>query len=369
MSRDAPRPTFASATLRQLRHSLVAWYAGSARDLPWRRTRDPYAILVSEYMLQQTQVKTVLPYYDAFLSRFPTFLALAHAKDEDVRAAWSGLGYYRRARNLQSAARRILVECDGRIPDSFDALLDLPGVGPYTAAALSSLVHGQPRAAVDGNVERVLSRLVAESRLLSTTPARRRIAELAQELFDAEHPTIWNQAVMELGATVCGPARPRCGDCPWMAHCRAYAKGHPERWPKTKAERRTLNVERAVGVFRKDGTVLLVHRSHATLLDGTWELPGVDASSGSNVRASLSRHLESWLGRPIEVGAELASIQHALTYRRVQVRAFEAEAKPRPRERKSERRWVEPRRVDELPTSSMTVKLLAKLQTTKRQAG
>lgn len=356
------RASFTSSTLRRLRQDLLAWYGRSSRDLPWRRTRDPYAILVSEYMLQQTQVKTVLSYYDAFLSRFPTFEALVKAKSDDVRAAWSGLGYYRRARNLQAASRRILVDSGGQIPDSFDTLLDLPGVGPYTAAALASLVHGLPHAAVDGNVERVLSRLVEERRVLSESAPRRRIAALAQELFDPEHPSIWNQAVMELGATVCAPARPRCGECPWKPHCRAHARGNPERLPRTKPDRAVTKVERAVGVFRKNDAVLLVRRSHKTLLDGTWELPGLDVTSPKQSRENLAQHLESWLGRRVTVGSELASIQHALTYRRVLVRAFEANAHPLPRHRQQDRRWVEPSDVSALPTSSMTLKLLAKLK-------
>ncbi len=358
-----PRSSFSPSTLRRLRQALLAWYGRSARDLPWRRTDDPYSVLVSEYMLQQTQVKTVLSYYDAFLSRFPTFQALVAAKDDDVRAAWSGLGYYRRARNLQAASRRILLECDGRIPDSFDTLLELPGVGPYTAAALASLIHKLPHAAVDGNVERVLSRLVDEQRLLSESAPRKRIAALAQELFDPAHPTIWNQAVMELGATICAPTRPRCGECPWKPHCRAYASGNPERLPRTKPDRRTAKVERAVGVFRKNGAVLLVRRSHKTLLDGTWELPGVDVSSVTHSKRLLAEHLESWLGRQVSVGTELASIQHALTYRRVRVRAFEAHTQPLPRSHPNDRRWILQAEVTALPTSSMTLKLLAKLKT------
>ena len=356
-----PRSTFTPALVRRLRRDLLAWYGHAARDLPWRNTRDPYAILVSEYMLQQTQVKTVLPYYDAFLARFPSFMALVAAAEDDVRAAWSGLGYYRRARNLRAAAQRILDEHGGRIPDSIDQLLDLPGVGPYTAAALASLIHGQAHAAVDGNVERVLSRLVAERRVLSESAPRRRLKALAQELFDPEHPIVWNQAVMELGASVCAPLKPRCGDCPWATHCRARAKGLAAELPRTKPDRPAVSIERAVGVFRRNGAVLLVRRSHKTLLDGTWELPGVDLTSGRDARRHLADHLEAWLQKPVQVGTELASIQHALTYRRVLVRAFEVIARPLPRSQATERRWVAPSGLTELPTSSMTTKLVRKL--------
>ena len=363
-----PRSTFTPARVRRLRRDLLTWYGHAARDLPWRNTRDPYAILVSEYMLQQTQVKTVLPYYAAFLARFPSLKALAAAEEDEVRAAWSGLGYYRRARNLQSAAQRILDEHNGRIPDSIDQLLDLPGVGPYTAAALASLIHGQAHAAVDGNVERVLSRLVAERRVLSEIAPRRRLKALAQELFDPEHPTLWNQAVMELGASVCAPLKPRCGDCPWKAPCRARAKGMALHLPRTKPDRQVVSVERAVGVFRRNGSVLLVRRSHKTLLDGTWELPGVDLASGSNARQHLTHHLETWLQKPVQVGTELASIQHAITYRRVLVRAFEANSHTSPRSG-YDRLWVKRNDLAELPTSSMTTKLIAKLKNSNDHTG
>ena len=363
-----PRSTFTPALVRRLRRDLLTWYGRAARDLPWRNTRDAYAILVSEYMLQQTQVRTVLPYYDAFLARFPSFIALVDAREDDVRAAWSGLGYYRRARNLQAAAKRILDEHGGRIPDTIDQLLDLPGVGPYTAAALASLIHSQAHAAVDGNVERVLSRLIAERRVLSESAPRRRLKALAQELFDPKHPTEWNQAVMELGASVCAPQKPRCGECPWTAHCRAHAKGIAEQLPRTKPDRSVVSVERAVGIFRRNSSVLLARRSHKTLLDGTWELPGVDLPSGSNARQHLANYLAEWLQKPVQVGMELTSIQHALTYRRVRVRAFAAEARTSPRSR-PDRRWVEGEEIATLPTSSMTTKLITKLQTASDQTG
>jgi A/G-specific adenine glycosylase len=352
---------FSPAQLRSLRRGLLAWYRSEARDLPWRRTRDPYAVLVSEFMLQQTQVKTVLPYYDAFLARFPSFAALAAAAEEDVRAAWSGLGYYRRARNLQAASRRILTEHGGRIPADFKALLALPGVGPYTAAALSSILHGLPRAAVDGNVERVLARMTAETRPLTTSAARGSVARLAQEMFDVRFPAEWNQAVMELGATVCAPARPDCPSCPWKRACRARAAGHPERFPRAKPVRPAVSAERAVAVFRRGDAVLLVRRRDASLLDGTWELPGLDLPPGRNARAHLAAHLETWLDRPVRVGTEVGSLRHALTFRRVLLRAFAAEVEPPPRARRNARRWVTRDEVKELPTSSMTTKLLKKL--------
>jgi len=312
-------------------------------------------------MLQQTQVKTVLPYYAEFLARFPSFQALAAASEEEVRAAWSGLGYYRRAKNLHAAAKRILLEHQGHLPAKVEQLLDLPGVGPYTAAALASIVHGIPKAVVDGNVERVLARLVAEKRPLAKSAPRRKMEGLADALLDPRVPAEWNQAVMELGATVCLSKRPHCESCPWKRVCRARAGGNPERFPRAKPIRPAVLTERAVAVFRRGDTVLLVRRRDASLLDGTWEFPGLDLAPGRNARARLEHHLKVWLGRSVRVGLELGSVRHAITFRRVVLRAFATEAHPLPRARLGERRWVARDGLKELPTSSMTTKLMKKL--------
>jgi A/G-specific adenine glycosylase len=347
--------------LSGLRRTLRSWYRRHRRDLPWRRTNDPYAILVSEFMLQQTQVATVLPYYARFLKRFPTLESLAGAPDPEVRAAWSGLGYYRRARNLQAAARAVVRDHAGALPADLDALRALPGVGDYTAAALGSMVHGLPRAVVDGNVVRVLTRLTACDESVSRASTRRALQDLADRILDPKEPGDWNQAVMELGARVCTPRSPDCGSCPWSRSCRARAAGNPERHPRKDASTKPVTVERAVGVVRRGDRVLLVHRRDPKLLDGTWEFPGIDLDRTADPRTVLHGHLTGVLRKRLRVGPELARVRHSITHRRITVRAFAVHVDPLPRTRKDERAWVAAGEIAGYPASSMTLKLMKEL--------
>jgi len=202
-----------------LRRKLAAWYASAARDLPWRRSRDPYAIALSEVMLQQTQVATVIPYYERWLKAFPTWTALAHAKEHDVLKAWEGLGYYRRARNLHALAKAVAAR-GGHLPRTHDQLLALPGIGPYTAAAIGSIAFGLPLAVLDGNVMRVLARVLAFSDDIARPQTRDKLQAVADEFLDKKNPSAHNQAVMELGATVCLPRKPMCLICPLNTECR-----------------------------------------------------------------------------------------------------------------------------------------------------
>ncbi|PZN08590.1 MAG: A/G-specific adenine glycosylase, partial [Bacillota bacterium] len=209
-----PDPSLRGPDPAEVRSRLLHWYDRCRRDLPWRRTRDPYAILVSEIMLQQTRVETALPYYRRFLERFPTVERLAAATEAEVLRAWQGLGYYGRARNLWRAARAIVQRHGGRVPAEWEALIALPGIGEYTAGAVLSIAFGQPVAAVDGNAERVLARLFGIDDDLSRAPGRRAVRERAAELVASPRPGDVNQAVMELGATICTPREPACGNCP-----------------------------------------------------------------------------------------------------------------------------------------------------------
>jgi A/G-specific adenine glycosylase len=315
-------------------------------------------------MLQQTQVATVLPYYTAFLSRFPDPGALAQAPEAAVRAAWSGLGYYRRARNLQAAARTMVRDHGGSLPGSLEDLRALPGVGDYTAAALGSIVFGISKAVLDGNAIRVYTRLAAVGGNVSRTATRKELQTLADSLIPAAEPGDWNQAVMELGATVCTPRKPDCPACPWRAPCRAAAAGNPERYPVKNAAPSTLAVDHVVGVAVRDGAVLLVHRSHPRLLDGTWEFPGLEIAPGDDPPRRLAAHLRAlWPGRPA-VGKELAVVRHSITRRRITVRALGVTPAPHPRNRKGVRAWVRPEELSGYPVSSMTTKLMRALVTT-----
>lgn len=255
-----------------LRPALRTWFARERRDLPWRATTDPYAIWVSEIMLQQTRVATVIERYGEFLRRFPSIQALAAADEAEVLALWSGLGYYRRARMLHQAARQLCVEQRGVVPGSFAALLELPGVGRYTAAAIASIAFHEPVAAVDGNVERVILRLMGWGSEDPTTEREhlRRAAQMADRLLDPSAPGDWNQAMMELGATVCLPRGPRCAQCPWLAACATRGQHEAAKRPAM----RTVEMAR-VWVTRRGGDeLLLVQRSPAeTVMPGMWELP------------------------------------------------------------------------------------------------
>ncbi|RMF05515.1 MAG: A/G-specific adenine glycosylase, partial [Chloroflexi bacterium] len=221
-----------------IRAELLRWYRRNGRALPWRDETDPYRIWVSEVMLQQTQVATVVPYYHRFLARFPTVEALAAASQEQVLKLWEGLGYYARARNLHRAAREIVEKWSGRLPQSGAQLRTLPGFGEYTAAAVASIAFGEPVAAVDGNVKRVLARLFAVETDVTRNPGARHIGQAAQQLLESRHPGDWNQAVMELGATVCTPTSPRCAGCPLRKWCRARQLGLQSELPRRPPRRK-----------------------------------------------------------------------------------------------------------------------------------
>jgi len=312
-------------------------------------------------MLQQTQVATVIPRFELFLDRFPTLEALAAADPEAVAAAWSGLGYYRRARNLHASAAVLVREHAGRIPEDPSLLRELPGVGEYTAAALASLIHGAPRAVVDGNVIRVLTRLVALDRPPGRAATDREIRELAQALLEPAAAGDWNQAVMELGATVCLPRHPACDACPWRRECRARAEGTAESFPRRRPPAPVIEIQRALGVFRRGGRVLLRRRRDTRLLEGTWELPGVDAAPEEDALEPLVEELETMTGGPVRIGAELTRFRHSITRRRIAVAAFEAYAHPAPTARGKDRAWVGPATLENYPVSSMTAKVMRAL--------
>lgn len=267
----------------QMRGELLAWYERSKRDLPWRETRDPYWIWVSEIMLQQTRVAVVIERYKAFLQRFPNVEALAGAHEQDVLALWSGLGYYRRARMLHKAAQMVVTDRGGVIPDTAEALKELPGIGSYTAAAIASIAHEEPIAVVDGNVERVLSRIRGwESHdAIGEAAVQRKVKEFAASLVDPRRPGDFNQAMMELGATVCTPRNPQCLVCPWSTECRTRGEHKtPKRAPMTNREMAcALVVREATG----GSEVLLEQRAAAnTVMPGMWELPSLAGLDGAD---------------------------------------------------------------------------------------
>ena len=255
-----------------MKDELLLWYDQTKRDLPWRRTRDPYAVWLSEIMLQQTRTETVRAYWQRFLARFPDVQALAAASQEDVLKMWEGLGYYSRARNLHACAKAVCSRCGGRFPRTAAELKTLPGIGDYTAGAVASIAFGERVPAVDGNVERVVSRLRGIREDVSVPSVRRALRAQADALVPPDRPGDWNQAMMDLGARICIPGAPRCPECPVSSFCDAYAAGDAPSLPR-KAKKAPQKLERrAVGLVWHDGRVLL-YRCESGLLAGMWLFP------------------------------------------------------------------------------------------------
>ncbi len=341
-----------------IQQSLLRWYDEMARDLPWRRTRDPYAIWVSEVMLQQTRVETVIPYYQRFLERFPSPHVLADADEDTVLSFWSGLGYYRRARLLHAGVREVVAQYGGRVPRDAASRRSLPGVGRYTAGAIGSIAFDEREPVVDGNVSRVLTRLLGIDTPLGTAVTTKRLWEEAARLVPADRPGDFNQALMELGATVCTPQRPGCGGCPWAYACRAYADGQTEALP-VMARRKAPRPVRLTAVVATSGrgrarSVWLL-RSDDGLFGGLWGVPmGEPAGSkGCDARAVLARaQIRARLSK-----SPAARVEHVLSHRRLLVDVFRATgASARPSE--ARRRFTE-EELDRVGVSTLTRRVLA----------
>ncbi|MBC2722555.1 A/G-specific adenine glycosylase [Desulfosporosinus sp.] len=277
--RDSLKDT---ASEQSLSDRLLHWFSDVKRDLPWRKTGDPYAIWVSEVMLQQTQVKTVIPYYERFLHSFPSVEQLAKASLEDVLTIWSGLGYYSRARRMWEGANYILQQLKGEFPRNYDALLRIPGIGDYTAGAIASIAFGQNVVAIDGNVKRVVSRLLAWSEPVETARSYRHLRDTLMTWQSALQPGDFNQALMELGALVCTPTKPACLRCPLADVCKGHLEGDFLRYPVKKPKAQRQVVTRLTFVLRKGNQVYLQKRSSRGLLADLWEFPGVELSQGDS---------------------------------------------------------------------------------------
>lgn len=308
-----------------IRRSLLRWYDRHARDLPWRRTRDPYAIWVSETMLQQTRVETVIPYFERFLERFPTVEALARAHEDAVLSQWSGLGYYRRARLLHAGAREVVSRYGGRVPEDPEARRALPGVGRYTAGAIGSIAFDRAEPVVDGNVTRVLARLRGIETPVGTAETTKRLWSEAAELVPGERPGAFNQALMELGATLCSPQRPRCECCPLAASCQARIVGKTETLPVLPARKAPAVVD-LVAVVATQGRgaqrrVWLV-RSDERLFGGLWGVPIAHRRGALIGDARMALRAARISAR---VAPEpIAQLEHVLTHRRLRLDVFRA---------------------------------------------
>lgn len=313
--RTLPDPGFSVA--------LLKWFDDGDLKMPWRGSRNPYRIWLSEVMLQQTRVATVESYYKRFLERFPAVEALAAASLDEVLKLWEGLGYYARARNLHRLARQIATEHHGQFPASAEALQQLPGIGRYTAAAIASIAFDQAVAVLDGNVIRVLSRLIDLTEEVSQPRVEQQLWELAESLLPAERPGDYNQALMDLGRTICTPREPDCPHCPVRPFCLAFARGTQASRPVKKKKAPLPTVRAAAAVIRDaDGRLLLVQRPAAGLLGGLWMLPGGNCEPEESYADCLRRSLHQHLGIEIKAGGEMASAKQTFTHFHLTLRAF-----------------------------------------------
>ncbi len=331
---------------------LITWYEQERRDLPWRHTRDPYAVWISEVMLQQTRVDAVKGRWERFLARFPDLRSLAAAPIEAVLAEWAGLGYYRRARQLHEAARRVVEQHGGRLPSDPGRLGELPGMGAYTAGAVASIAFDEAVPAVDGNVLRVFGRFFAFTEDPRRGEAARSIRETIAFLHRRAAPSVVNQALMELGATVCVPRAPHCSWCPWSQECRARELGRPEDFPPPRRRPRTVEVSAYAAVQPVDGRYLFRLRGEGGHNQGLWEFPTVPWHEGrprpARARSGLG-DLAGRLGTSWTLAEMLGTIRHTITRHRITVEIWRVEG-PLPAESAS-LRW---RTLDEAPELGLT---------------
>jgi A/G-specific adenine glycosylase len=323
---------------RAIRRGLLAWYAQHKRDLPWRRDRDPYRIWVSEIMLQQTRVVAVIPYYERFLALFPDVRALAAAPEQELLAAWAGLGYYTRARNLQNAARKI-VALEG-FPRDFSAIRGLDGVGDYTASAIASIAFGLKHAALDGNAIRVLARVSGEGGNIASSVVRERLRSVANVLIDPKLPGEFNQALMELGATICVPKDPRCGACPLSVRCIARRLGRERELPLKIPKPKPVKVEKQLLVIQKFGRTLAWQRgADSRRLSGFWELPEPEQLPAA------------------KIGTRIGVFQHTIVNTNYRFHVYQASSGRVPKGF----RWLSAKELGEAPMSTTARKALARL--------
>ena len=308
--------------IRSLRRALLDWYRKNHRDLPWRRVSDPYPIWVSEVMLQQTQVATVLPYYQNFLKHFPNLRKLARADLQQVLKVWEGLGYYARARNLHKAAGAVIERHQGIIPYSRSDFQKLPGVGEYIAAAVLSIAFNQPYAVVDGNVKRVLSRLFVINAPVNQSAVKKVFQQAAADLLDPREPGTFNQALMELGALICKPRNPLCSDCPVRPWCRANQNDRISEFPRKVKKQATPEYPIAVGVVFKKDRVLITRRKPEGLLGGLWEFPGGKIKSNENAQTACIREIKEEVNLTVAVESHLCRVKHAYTHFKIKMDVF-----------------------------------------------
>jgi A/G-specific adenine glycosylase len=343
---------------------VLRWYAHHKRDLPWRGKTDPYAIWVSEIMLQQTRVEAVIPYYQHWLKLFPDIAALAQSSEGEVLSVWEGLGYYSRARNLHKAARQILDEFGGELPHDPSALRSLPGIGRYTAGAIASIAFGLDAVTLDSNMRRVIARVFDVAKPADSSVGAAALWALAEEHLPEGRAGDYNQALMDLGAMVCLPRQPACPLCPLRGLCQAYAGGFQEQRPVLKSKPEVPHYTVTAAVLLRNGKVLLAKRPSPGLLGGLWEFPGGKVEAQETLADCLGREIREELGARIRVGQPLGVFRHAYTHFRITLHAFLCElvdGEPRPLQA-AELAWVALPDLGEYPMGKVDRLIARRLQ-------
>jgi A/G-specific adenine glycosylase len=342
-----------------IRRALLAWYRANARAHPWRGAGDPYAVWLSEIMLQQTQIATVTPYYQRFLEAFPTVSHLAAAPLERVLELWSGLGYYRRARHLHLAAQVVAQLPRAKFPEDYAGLRALPGIGDYTAKAVLSIAFNQPYAVLDGNVARVVARLCSLSGNLHQPQFRRTVETELTGLLSHREPGNFNQAMMELGQTVCLPRGPRCSVCPLAKWCGGYRSGNPEDFPLPRPRRAAETRHLAVALLRRGTKVAMVRGLEEGLMDDLWNFPSAFGSTSAKALDSLQEKLHRLSRAPLTFGEPMAGLRHGITYRSIQGQVYPVEtARPL---RNASVHWFELKELPQAAISQLARKIVQKI--------
>ncbi|MBI3999013.1 MAG: A/G-specific adenine glycosylase [Candidatus Omnitrophica bacterium] len=338
-----------NVNVSRFRRKLTQWFSKHQRALPWRIHGNPYRIFVVETMLQQTQIKTVIPYYQRWLKKFPNVNVLAEAPLDHVLKLWEGLGYYTRARNLHKAAQIIAERFDGKIPNDPEILRSLPGIGRYTAGAIASIAFQKPVPLVDGNVARVFSRIFCLRKDIAKPKTQKILYELAEKLVPEKNPGIFNQALMELGSLVCIPETPKCSVCPVQSLCLAFQKGDPSKLPIKSGGVQVKKIEMVVGILEKDGRLLVRRRPERGIWGGLWEIPGTVRAKNETLEEALKLEFKETLDLSIQIHKKERPIKHHFTHRDATIYPFHLKIASNGLKQRSQKvRWATPKTLNQL---------------------